>query len=81
MFAERIKWSEEKFKDGEVGIFWKFRKEILPKNLLIEYNNRDVGLKPHKQNHFRNTGEVIMMNKEWKCFKNEYNNYTDQGIV
>jgi len=28
-----------------------------------------------KQDHYRNTGQVIMMDKEWDCFKNNYNDY------
>ncbi len=81
MFAERIQWSLDNFQDKEVEIFWKFREKTLPDNLRIELNSRDVGIKPDKQNHFRNTGEVIMMNQEWECFKNTYNDYTDKGVL
>lgn len=81
MFAERIKWSLDKYKDKEIEIFWEFRRKTLPDNLRIELNSRDVGIKPDKQNHFRNTGQVIMMNKEWDCFSNTYNDYIDGGLV
>ena len=76
MFAERIKWSLDRLKDKDVEIFWDFRKDFLPKELRIEDNPKDVGVKPIKQNHYLNTGQVIMMDIEWECFKNEYNEYT-----
>ena len=45
---------------------------MLPPNLRIEDNPMDVGCKPLKQNHYRRTGEVIMMERDWDCFENEY---------
>lgn len=75
MFAQRIKWSEDRLGDKDVGIFWDIRKEFLPKHLRIEDNPKDVGLDSMKQNHFRNTGEVIMMNQDYPCFKNTYNDF------
>ena len=38
-------------------------------------NSKDFGLHPYKQNFYLNTGQVIMMDKEWDCFKNDYNDY------
>jgi len=50
------------------------REECLPVYLLLEKNPKDPGLTSVKQNHYRLTGEVIMMDKEWSCFENEFNN-------
>lgn len=76
MFADRINWSLDRLGDKDVNIFWDIRKEFLPKHLRIEDNEKDVGLAPLKQNHFRNTGEVIMMNKDYPHYKNTYNDFT-----
>jgi hypothetical protein len=51
------------------------RKDCLPKELRYEDNPKDAGVTEMKQDHYRNTGQVIMMNKEWDCFKNNYNDY------
>jgi hypothetical protein len=50
------------------------RKEFLPVHLRLEDNPTDPGLSKEKQNHYRNTGQVIMMNEEWDCFDNDFNN-------
>jgi hypothetical protein len=39
----------------------------------LEDNPADVGVKPLKQNHYRLTGQPIMMDRDWPCFKNDYN--------
>ena len=69
--AEDGRWSEEPQID--VGIFWQARRECLPKELLLEFNQNDPGLSKPKQNWYRNTGQVIMMDMDWPCFKNDFN--------
>ena len=60
MFYDRIRKAEELWGD-KLSIFWECRKEMLPKELRLEDNILDMGLCPPKQNHYRLTGEVIMM--------------------
>lgn len=72
MFAERIHTAERRWDRG-FDMFWTLRADALPAHLLTEFNPKDVGLKPEKQNHYLNTGQVIMMNHEHECFKNDYN--------
>ena len=74
MMYQRIKYAE-KVNNIKLDIFWDMRKETLPVELRIEDNRKDLGLNPIKQNHYLNTGEVIMMNNEWECFENEYNKH------
>lgn len=76
MMFDRIKKAETHGWEKEgitFEIFWEARREKLPRHLLLEYNPKDVGLKPLKQNHFRLTGQMIMIDLEWECFKNDYN--------
>ena len=73
MFHDRIKYAEREW-SAKFDLFWKMREECLPKHLLLEQVEYDVGVVPKKQNHYLNTGQVIMMNKEWDCFENDFNN-------
>lgn len=73
MMHDRIRYAESQW-GPEFDIFWEMRKECLPSNLLLEENPADPGVKSDKQNHYRNTGQVIMMDKEWDCFENDFNN-------
>lgn len=74
MFCERIKYAAKKWGDDkDLDMFWEIRKECLPKRLRLEDNPMDLGLHPIKQNHYLNTGEAIMMDGDWDCFRNEYN--------
>jgi hypothetical protein len=72
MFHDRIKYAESEWKDIDFSLFWQMRKDCLPKHLRLEDNPNDPGLSKEKQNHYRLTGEVIMMSKDWACFDNEF---------
>ena len=74
MFYERIKYAESKW-NRKLPLFWESRVKYLPKELRLEDNKADFGVHKTKQNHYRLTGEVIMMNKDWDCFDNDYNDY------
>jgi len=81
MFHDRIKkaeqrdWSEIDGKHTDFNVFWEARKEYLPKKLRLEDNPNDPGLVKVKQNWYRKTGQVIMMEDEWSCFKNDFFKY------
>lgn len=72
MLRDRIVASEVKIPEFDFSIFWEAR-EWLPKHLRVELNPKDPGLKPEKQNHFRLTGQPVMMDEEWPCFRNDFN--------
>jgi hypothetical protein len=73
MFHDRIKKAENHWPGRDFSEFWAARRECLPEHLRLEDNPADAGVKPLKQNHYRLTGRVIMMDEEWPCFKNDYN--------
>lgn len=73
MMRDRINYAESEW-GNEFDIFWQMRQDCLPKHLLLEENIGDPGLSPEKQNHYRSTGQVIMMHKDWDCFANDFNN-------
>jgi hypothetical protein len=71
MFYDRIIYAEKEWRrEYDINIFWESRKRYLPKYLRLEDNPDHYGLCIHKQNHFRLTGEVIMMDQEHECFAN-----------
>lgn len=72
LLHNRIKHAEERWIRPRFKVFWDARKAYLPDNLLLEKNPLDVGCVPEKQNHYRTTGQVIMMERDWGCFENDY---------
>ena len=74
MFHDRIRKAEAATKnEKDFSLFWDARKKYLPKELRLEDNSQDCGLKPDKQNHYRLTGQPIMMHIDWDCFENDFN--------
>ena len=61
MFYERIKKAESIWVKEDFSIFWQAREKYLPQELRLEDNILDKGLCREKQNYYRKTGEVIMM--------------------
>ena len=78
MSYDRIKKAEDLWgKSVDFQIFWKIRKEKLPKALLLECNPKDPGLKPIKQNYFRNTGNLPMLSILDPVFRCDWDNYLE----
>ena len=61
MMYERIRLAEAQWPEVDFSIFWEIRKEVLPEALRLEDNPSDPGLHPLKQNHYRETGEPVVM--------------------
>ena len=72
LLFNRIQHAETRWIRPRMDVFWEARAELLPTNLLMECNPLDVGCVPLKQNHYRQTGQVIMMERDWTCFENDY---------
>lgn len=72
MFHNRIRYGEQRWARPRLKVLWEAREDALPANLRLEDNPRDVGLHPLKQNHYLRTGQVIMMERDWSCFANDY---------
>lgn len=60
MMYQRIKKAEARL-GTPLDLLWDIRKETLPEWLRLEDNPRDPGLAPIKQNHYRTTGEIILL--------------------
>lgn len=72
MFLDRILVGERNFGVGEVAQFRRCRADCLPSRLRRECCPYDPGLVPVKQNHYRETGEVIMMSRDFPEFDNAF---------
>ncbi len=76
MFHERIKHAENAWRSRKkFKVFWESREQYLPEYLRLESMPSDPGFNKLKQNHYRQTGQVIMMDREWDCFTNDLNDY------
>jgi len=73
MFTNRIRRAERQWPDADFSLWWEARQENLPSHLRLEDNPGDPGLVREKQNHYLNTGQVIMMDVEFPHFKNDFN--------
>jgi Alpha-glutamyl/putrescinyl thymine pyrophosphorylase clade 2 len=73
LLHDRIVTAEAAWPEVDLSIFWRARRECLPEHLMLERCPGDPGCVPQKQNHYRRTGQVIMMDHEWPCFRNDFN--------
>jgi hypothetical protein len=80
LFFRRIRDSERAFPEEDYSMLWAARRAALPAHLRLEDCPNDPGLCPAKQNWYRETGQVIMMDHEWPCFKNDFNRGA-RGII
>lgn len=71
MHYNRIKKAETLWPNVSFQDHWDAR-ATLPSYYLLEENEADPGVKAEKQNHYRETGQVIMMDS-WPCFRNGFN--------
>lgn len=79
MMHERIRAADREWAYEDLDVFWEARKAYLPEYLRLEDTPGDPGLCPDKQNHYLNTGEVIMMDQEYPCFRNRFNDDITSG--
>jgi Alpha-glutamyl/putrescinyl thymine pyrophosphorylase clade 2 len=66
MLYNRLRRAEADW-PGEVGLlslFWRARRSSLPVHLRLEDSPYDPGLHPDKQNHYRLTGQTVMLGIE-----------------
>ena len=78
MYHGRIKKVEGRWPEEDFGLFWRMRQAYLPQWLRLEDSPNDPGVKPEKQNHYRLTGQPIMLDKDWPCFKNDFNDKLEE---
>lgn len=83
MMLGRIESMEKKWPREVTEPFRELRERHLPKHLRLECNPGDPGVRPEKQNHYLRTGQPIMMDVEWPCFRNDFNDAvrTRQGAT
>lgn len=80
MAYDRLLKAEARF-GKRFGILWDARQRDLPGHLRLEDNPHDPGLVPFKQNWYLDTGEVIMMDRDWPDMANEFNHMVDNKML
>lgn len=71
LLYDRLVAAEGRF-GRRFDVIWQARKDHLPPYLRLEDNPTDPGCVPVKQDWYRTTGEVIVMEREWPCFRNGF---------
>ena len=72
MMYDRIRAAEAKWTEEDFSQFWQARADSLPAHLRLEDNPTDPGMSRTKQNWFRETGQVIMMTRDYPVFANDF---------
>jgi hypothetical protein len=72
MHYNRVLAMQERWPEENLSLWWHARAELFPDYLLLERQPHDLGLKPEKQNWYRNTGEVVCMGRDDPAFVNGY---------
>jgi hypothetical protein len=79
MLYYRIRDNQAAWPEEDLTVFWEARKHYLPDYLRLEDNPTDPGVVPVKQNHYRETGQVVMMNRDFPHYQNDFNDKLDAG--
>lgn len=79
MMYNRIRRAEAFFPEKDFGLLWETRRSYLPDYLRLEDSPYDPGLVPAKQNHYLETGEPIMMDREYPALRNSFNDAVVEG--
>lgn len=78
MMYNRIKKAETRF-GRTFDLLWDARKEHLPPGLRLERMPSDPGMVPVKQNHYLETGEVIMMEDQYSDMQSSFHENVISG--
>lgn len=78
MMHARLRKAESRF-GTRFDVLWKARANALPPRLLLEDTPGDPGCVPVKQNHYLETGEVIMMEDEYPDMDSRFRREVSAG--
>jgi hypothetical protein len=79
MAYNRLLKAEARFGKGRFDILWSARFNDLPPHLRLEDRPNDPGLTAVKQNHYLETGEVIMMHVDFPDMQSSFNDHVADG--
>lgn len=79
MHYNRLLDAQDAFPQEDLELFWEAREALLPPYLRLEAMPGDPGLAPVKQNHYRLTGEVIVMGREYPAYLSAFDRAVDSG--
>lgn len=79
MLHDRIVAAQSAFPEEDLSPFWDARRACLPSYLRLEDMPGDPGLDPVKQNHYRLTGEVIVLGRDYPKYWSSFDAAVDAG--
>ena len=79
MLHDRIRAAEAEWPELDFDIFWEAREACLPAPLRLEMTPGDPGVSPRKQNHYRETGETVVMGRDPEFER--YHSTFDQDVA
>lgn len=74
----RLKRAEARF-GYQFDALWEARRRTLPSELRLETSPYDPGLCRQKQNHYRETGQVLMMGYQWPELMSDFDRAVQDG--
>ncbi len=78
LLHSRLLWAQARW-GNRFGAIWDARREALPDYMRLEDNPTDPGCVAAKQNHYLTTGQVIVMDRDWACFRNDFTRAVRDG--
>jgi hypothetical protein len=72
LLHDRIRQMEDRWPTADLGLFWEARALALPRGLRLEDQPFDPGCVPAKQNHYRLTGQQVMLDHDDPAFANDF---------
>ena len=80
MMHDRIRWAEARHGD-RFGVLWDARKHALPAWLRLEDTPTDPGVSPVKQNHYRETGQQVLLGHDWPDMWSSFDQAVADGTM
>jgi hypothetical protein len=81
MLHDRLTAAGRAWPEADLEVFWAARAAVLPAYLRLEDSPGDPGCVPVKQNHYRRTGQVVMLHRWDPVFVNDFNHAVDTGAL
>jgi hypothetical protein len=78
MLHDRLRLSEKQWPGVDLSVFWNARRANLPSYLLLESMPGDPGCVAVKQNHYRTTGQTVVMGREDPMFASDFDANVDR---
>lgn len=81
IIAAACAWANDDEASALIALFWEARRACLPEYLRLEETPGDPGVAPVKQNHYRETGEVIVLGHDYPIYWSAFDDAVRDGSL